>query len=128
MTYKGLLTSQYPRPVTALQGRGSPSEDDKTTALVAQLNQIQSLDLSLLLNHHLPLSSPTQHHLYIATCKSQQVLHPPMPESTQWLADQLHPSNHIPVDNGVQGLKLAKWEQEYHRFHRALELSCCLLV
>ena len=53
-----------------------------------------------------------------------------MPESTQWPADRLHPSNLVPEVPGVQGLKHAAWEEEYSLFRRGfvLELSCCLLA
>ena len=55
---------------------------------------------------------------------------PPVPESALWPADRLHPSNALPKDNGVQGLKLAIWEHEYRLFQRgfAMELNCCLLA
>ena len=67
---------------------------------------------------------------YQATRKLQPMLHPPVPESVLWPADQLRPSNSLPKVSGVQGLKLAAWEQEYCLFHRvfASELSCCLLT
>ena len=53
-----------------------------------------------------------------------------MPESVQWPADWLRPSQRIPVDHGVQGLKLITWELEYRLFQKAFksELSCCLLA
>ena len=53
-----------------------------------------------------------------------------MPESAQWPADRLRPSNLIPEVPGVQGLKRAAWEEEYSLFQRgfASELSCCLLA
>ena len=53
-----------------------------------------------------------------------------MPESAQWPADRLHPSNIVPEVPGVQGLKCAAWEEEYSLFRRgfASELSCCLLT
>ena len=44
--------------------------------------------------------------------------------------DRLHPSNALPKDSGVQGLKLTIWEHEYRLFRRgfAMELNCCLLA
>ena len=55
---------------------------------------------------------------------------PSVPESVLWPVDQLRPSNALPKDSGVQGLKLAVWEHEYRLFRRgfATELNCCLLV
>ena len=75
-----------------------------------------------------PISSPMWHRLYITTCKSWQVLWPPVPESVLWLAEWLCPSNHVPEVGGVRGLKLTKWEQEYHRFCGVFmsELKHCL--
>ena len=53
-----------------------------------------------------------------------------MPESVQWPADRLRPSQHVPVDHGVRGLKLVTWELEYCLFQKVFEseLSCCLLA
>ena len=82
------------------------------------------------LHHHHPLMSPFRHQPYCATRKSRPVLWPPVPESTQWPADRLHPSRRVPVDHGVKGLKLVTWELEYRLFQQAFksELSCCLLT
>ena len=82
------------------------------------------------LHHHHPLTSPFQHQPYRATCKSRLVLWPPVPESVQWPADQLSPSQRVPMDHGVRGLKLVTWELEYCLFQKAFEseLSCCLLA
>ena len=90
-----------------------------------------NLDLSRLpLRHQHPLTSPSQHSVYRATCKSQPVPRPPVPESALWPADWLRPSNALPEDSGVQGLKLTVWECEYRLFRRgfANELNCCLLA
>ena len=82
------------------------------------------------LHHHHPLTSPFRHQPYRATRKSQPVMRPPVPESIQWPADRLRPSRLVPVDHGVQGLKLVTWELEYHLFQKVFEseLSCCLLA
>ena len=82
------------------------------------------------LAHHLLLTSLFGHLLHRTTCKSRQVPHPPELQSMLWPVDRLHPSNSAPEVKGVQGIKLAKWEQEYHLFHQAFmsELSCCLLA
>ena len=90
-----------------------------------------NLDLSRLpLRHQHLLTSPFQHLPYRATCKSRPVPRPPVPESALWPADRLRPSNVLPEDSGVQGLKLAVWEHEYRLFRRgfARELNCCLLA
>ena len=90
-----------------------------------------NLDLSLLpLRHQHPLTSPFRHLPYRATRKSWPMPRPPVPESTLWPADRLRPSNALPEDSGVQGLKLAVWEHEYRMFRRgfARELNCCLLA
>ena len=76
-----------------------------------------NLDLSHLhLRHQHLLTSPFQHHLYQATHKLQPIPRTPVPESAQWPIDRLHPSNTLPKDNRVQGLKLAAWEHEYWLF------------
>ena len=82
------------------------------------------------LHHHHPLTSPFRHLPYCATRKSRPVPWPLVPESAQWPVDQLRPSRLIPVDHGVQGLKLVTWELEYHLFQKVFksELSCCLLA
>ena len=82
------------------------------------------------LHHHHPLTSPFQHQPYRATHKSRPVPHPPMPESVQWPTDRLCPSCRVPVDHGVQGLKLVTWELEYRLFQKVFESepSCCLLA
>ena len=82
------------------------------------------------LHHHHPLTSPFRHQPHRATRKSRPVPHPPAPESVEWPADRLHPSKRVPVDHGVQGLKLVTWELEYRLFQKAFEseLSCCLLA
>ena len=90
-----------------------------------------NLDLSRLpLRHQHPLTSPFQHLPFRETCKSQRVPRPPTPESVQWPADRLCPSNLMPEVPGVQGLKCATWEEEYSLFRWgfASELSCCLLA
>ena len=90
-----------------------------------------NLDLSCLpLRHQHPLTSPSRHHPYRATRKSLPVLQPPVPESTLWPADWLRPSNALPEDSRVWGLKLAVWEHEYRLFRRGftMELNCCLLA
>ena len=90
-----------------------------------------SLERSLIpLHHHHPLTSPFRHQPYRATRKSRPVPRPPVPESAQWPADRLRPSRHLPVDHGVQGLKLITWELEYRLFQKVFEseLSCCLLA
>ena len=53
-----------------------------------------------------------------------------MPESTQWPADRLRPSNLVPEVPEVQGLKRTAWEEEYSLFRQGfvLELSCFLLA
>ena len=105
-----------------------PAKMTRWQLLLCNSTKFSNWNLNLQLAHHLPITSPFQHCPYTTTCKSQQVLHPPEPESALWPVDQLHPSNHIPKVKGVQGLKLAEWEQEYHKFHRGFvsELSCCL--
>ena len=82
------------------------------------------------LHHHHPLTSPFRHQPYCATRKSQPVPWPPVPESTQWPTDRLHPSWRVPVDHGVRGLKLVTWELKYRLFQKVFEseLSCCLLA
>ena len=90
-----------------------------------------NLDLSRLpLRHMHPLTSPFRHLLFRETRKSQRVPRPPVPESAQWPADCLRPSNVIPEVPEVQGLKRAAWEEEYSLFRWgfASELSCCLLA
>ena len=82
------------------------------------------------LHHHHPLMSPFRHQPYRATCKSRPVPQPPVPESAQWPVDWLHPSQRVPMDHGVWGLKLVTWELEYRLFQKVFEseLSCCLLT
>ena len=90
-----------------------------------------NLDLSCLpLRHQHPLTSPFRHHPYQAMCKSQPVPRPLAPKSVLWPADRLRPSNTLPKDSGVRGLKLTVWEHEYRLFRRgfAMELNCCLLA
>ena len=90
-----------------------------------------NLDLSRLPLRHLhPLTSPSRHRPYQATRKSWPVPQPPVPESTLWPVDRLHPSNALPEDSGVRGLKLTAWEHEYQLFRQrfAMELNCCLLA
>ena len=90
-----------------------------------------NLDLSHLpLRHQHPLTSPFRHLLYRATHKSQPVPQPLVPKSTLWPVDRLRPSNALPEDNRVRGLKLAVWEHEYQLFRRGftMELNCCLLA
>ena len=90
-----------------------------------------NLEQSLIpLHHHHLLTSPFQHQPYHAAHKSWPVPRPPMPESTQWPTDRLHPSRHVPVDHGAWGLKLVTWELEYRLFQKVFEseLNCCLLA
>ena len=90
-----------------------------------------NLDMSRLpLRHQHPLTSPFRHLPFQETCKSRRVPRPPAPESAQWPADRLRPSNLVPEVPEVQGLKRAVWEEEYSLFRRgfASELSCCLLA
>ena len=76
-----------------------------------------NLNLSRLpLRHQHPLTSPFRHRLFQETRKSQQVPHPPTPESTQWPADRLRPSNLVPKVPGVWGLKCDAWEEEFSLF------------
>ena len=89
-----------------------------------------NLDLSRLpLRHMYPLTSPFRHLPFRETHKSRRVPWPPTPESVEWPADRLCPSNRIPEVPEVQGLKRVAWEEEYSLFRRgfASELSCCLL-
>ena len=90
-----------------------------------------NLNLSRLpLRHQHPLTSPFRHLPFRETRKSRRVPRPPAPESTQWPADRLRPSNIVPEVPEVQDLKRAVWEEEYSLFRRgfASELSCCLLA
>ena len=90
-----------------------------------------NLNLSRLpLRHQHPLTSPFRHLPFRETRKSRRVPRPPGPESAQWPADGLHPSNLVPEVPEVQGLKRAAWEEEYSLFQRGFtsELSCCLLA
>ena len=89
------------------------------------------LNLSRLpLRHQHPLTSPFRHLPFRETRKSWQVPRPPAPESAQWPADRLRPSNIVPEVPEVQGLKRIAWEEEYSLFRRGFtsELSCCLLA
>ena len=107
-----------------------PVKMTKRQLLLHSSTGFDAWNLQVPLYHHLPFTTPFRHLPYRATLKSQRVPRPLEPESALWPADQLRPSNSIPKVRGVQGLKLTKWEQEYHLFHQAfmLELSCCLLA
>ena len=85
-----------------------------------------NLDLSHLpLRHQHPLTSPSRHLPYRATRKSRPVPRPPVPEFALWPMDRLQPSNKLPEDSGVRGLKLAVWEHEYRRFRRGFAMELC---
>ena len=61
-----------------------------------------NLDLSrLALRHMHLLTSPFRHLPFRETRKSRRVPRPPVPESAQWPADRLRPSNLIPEVPGV---------------------------
>ena len=121
-------------------GLGTPSDTKVCPAKMTKLQRSShnstrldnwNLDLSrLLLRHQYPLTSPFRHCLYQAMCKSWPVPRPPVPESALWPADRLHPSNALPEDSRVQGLKLAIWVHKYRLFRLgfAMELNCCLLA
>ena len=118
----------------------APSDTEGRPAKMTKLQHLShsytkfddwNLDLSQLpLRHMHPLTSPFRHLPFRETHKSRRVPRPPAPESAQWPADRLHPSNLVPEVPGVQGLKHVAWEEEYSLFQRgfASELSCCLLA
>ena len=108
-----------------------PARTKKPHCLLPNSMPYAPWDRSLIpLHPHHPLTSPFWHLPYHATRKSQPVLQPPMPESVKWPADWLCPSQRVPVDHRVQGLKLVTWELEYCLFQKVFEseLSCCLLA
>ena len=120
------------RIARALRHRGMPSEDDEAVALIAQLHQVRRLEsgsestaseAQVPANITIP-TPPVQRNSQVTASTA-----PPVPESVQWPADRLRPSNLVPEVPGVQGLKRVAWEEEYRLFRRgfASELSCCLL-
>ena len=115
----------------ALQYRRTPVKTKKQCCSLPNSTPYAPWDRSLIpLHRHHPLTSPFRHLPYCTTCKSRPVLWPPVPESTQWPTDRLRPSQLVPKDHRVQGLKLITWGLEYRLFQKVFksELSCCLLA
>ena len=130
-TLRGSKRSFESLPPSDTEGRPAKTMKQRHSSLNYTKFNDWDLNLSRLpLRHQYPLTSPFRHLPFRETRKSRQVPRPPAPESVQWPADQLHPSNIVPKVPEVRGLKRAAWEEEYSLFRRgfASELSCCLLA
>ena len=130
-TLRGLKRSSESLAPSDTEGRPAKMMKRQHSSLNCTKFDDWDLDLSRLpLRHQHPLTSPFRHLPFRETRKSRRVPRPPAPESEQWPADRLRPSNIVPEVPEVQGLKRVAWEEEYSLFRRgfASELSCCLLA